>query len=417
MTALLVFTRPGEPAGTEIYSTGLIAHPGDTPITVTLSSADRLAKGVDPGRWLVTATGFDEGTGTRHETYPGHLLTIGSISVTLTSVGAIPSQIAKTDDLSVDFNFSNSGDTADRVTALLVFTPPGQTTGVEVYTTNLLVNPGSMTQTVTLTSAQRLAKGVNPGRWLVTATGFDGLGTRLLTVPGHLLTIGSIIVTLNSIGAIPTGIDATADLSVDFNFENTGDTPDRVTALLVFTRPGDTTGIEIYTTHLLVDVGSVTHTVTLTSAQRMAKGVTPGRYLVTATGFDGGGTRLSTFPGQPLSIGHMTVSLSSISAIPTDMHPSDTLSVDFNFSNSGDATDSGVSALLIFTPSGGTTGIEFYKNNLSVPPGSTTHTMTLTQAQREAKGVGVGHWRVTATAFNGAGTRLETFAGNSLDID
>jgi len=332
--------------------------------------------------------------------------------VSLTSV-SVPDQIGRTQTLSVSFTYNNTSDTTHKVTALLVFTKPGTTDGIEFYTTGLDAAPGSSTLTITLDSATRLGKGVTPGRWLVTATGFDeGTGGRLETYPGKLLAIGSIgPTTLNSVSSLPSQSAVTDSLIGTFTFSNGGDTEDLVSALFVFTQPGTTTGKEIYKTGLVASPGSTTHTVTLTPAQLDANGVGAGLWLITRLAFDGRETPLQRFAGFLWSRGTLAVSLDSISAIPAAMLRSDSLIVDFTFSNSGNAPDRAVSAVLAFTPAGGTNSTEFYTTNLLVNPGTVTHRVTLTQAQREAKGVGAGHWRVTATAFDGKGNRLQSFGG------
>lgn len=335
--------------------------------------------------------------------------------ISIPSAPPVPSSIGRTDPLSVSFTYSNTGSTDHKVTALLVFTAPGATTGIEIYKTGLTATPGTSTHTISLDSAERLANGVAPGRWLVTVTGFNEAdGSRLETYPGNPLTIGSMAVTLDAVSSLASVIGRTDPLSGTFTFSNTGDTTDAVSALYVFTAPGSTTGKEIYKTGLAVAPGTVTHTVALTAADLDAKEVTPGRWLVTRTAFDGREGRLRSFPGHLLTRGTIAVSLASISAIPREIRSADTLSVDFTFTNTGDTTDT-VSATLIFTPAEGGAGIEFYFTGLSAPAGSVTHRVSLTSAQRGAKGIGVGHWRVSATGFDGAGRRLETFGG-PLDI-
>ena len=336
--------------------------------------------------------------------------------ISLTSA-SVPSQIGRTQVLSVPFTYNNTSGTTHKVTALLVFTKPGTPDGIEFYTTGLDAAPGSSTLTVSLDSAARVAKGVNPGRWLVTATGFDeGTGTRLETYPGNLLAIGVIgPTTLTSVSSLPSQSAVTDSLVGSFAFSNAGDTEDRVSALFVFTQPGSTVGKEIYKTGLVVSPGSVTHTVTLTPAELDANGIGAGLWLITRLAFDGVETPLQRFSGFLWSRGTLAVSLDSTSAIPGTLRPSDPLVVDFTFSNSGNAPDRAVSAVLVFTPAGGTTSTEFYTTNLLVNPGTATHRVTLTQAQREAKGVGAGHWRVTAIGFDGRGNRLQSFGG-PLDI-
>ncbi len=301
VTLLMGFTPPATTATRE-RSVKITFAPGASTRDVVLTNAELLKANITPGVYAVTFAIYDSKGAKVGDGFYGNPLTFGSSVVALPTAPPIPPGIGRSDALTVPFTFTNDGDTVAKVTALLVFTKPGETKGVEVYFPDLMVKPGTSTHTAVVDSARRTALGIAPGPWLVTATAFDGAFNRVETYAGTALTIGAIGVTLADAPSILHAIGREQDFEAEFTFENAGDTADRVVALLVFQREGVPHPIEHVVRDVVAERGSSKHIVRLTAAARMALGMGPGTWRVTASGFDGLGNRLSTYPLGDLAI-------------------------------------------------------------------------------------------------------------------
>ena len=135
------------------------------------------------------------------------------------------------------------GDTANQVIPLIVFTRPGETNGIEHYDPQQLIVPGATNYTFHLPPPMREAEKILPGNWLVTVTMFDAAGERLNSFAGLMLTIGNIDLRMTR-PELPTRVKAAEPIKATFKLDNRGDTKEKVTAIVAFTKPGTAKSIE-----------------------------------------------------------------------------------------------------------------------------------------------------------------------------
>jgi hypothetical protein len=255
---------------------------------------------VRPGRYAITFAVLDEEGAGVGRALSGNAFRLGRDDVALTTAPALPARIGTMEDLVVPFAIENVGDSANRVTPLVVFTRPGDTKGIEHYEIPQLVLPGASTYTLRLSHVAREAEGITPGSWLVTVTMFDAAGDRLNSFAGLPLTIGSIDLRMTR-PELPVRVSATAPLRATFKLENHGDTRDKITAIVTFTKPGTTNGREFVFTRE-VPPGPLAFEAVIEPAQRRERGVDKGVWLVSTAAFRSSGERIKSFTGHYLEI-------------------------------------------------------------------------------------------------------------------
>jgi hypothetical protein len=129
---------------------------------------------------------------------------------------------------------------------------------------------------------------------------FDAAGDRLNSFAGLPLTIGAIDVRMAR-PELPTRVSVDAPLRAIFKLENRGDTPDRVTAVIAFTKPGTTTSRE-FTFTREVPPGPLAFEAVIEPALRAERGVDKGVWLVTTAAFRSSGERIKSFTGHYLEL-------------------------------------------------------------------------------------------------------------------
>ena len=429
---LAAFTPAGTTATVEMYQQ-FVVNPGSSTVDVQFTNAQLLAKGITPGRYLISFAAFnafDERLGGTSFGFYGNLFNFGDIQTTFTQQPVYTQQIAAGTDFQANWLLGNNGDTADSATLLTVITPVGTTNSKEFYASGVSVPVSGTVATTTVTAAQLAAAGIGAGQYLVTFAAYDGFGNRLggstFGFFGKPLTIGTPTPTFGTIPSYISSIAVNGNFQATFLLGNTGNAPDRVALVTVLTPPGSTNPSDSKEFYKTVDlpVGGGNFVFNLSAAELAAAGITAGRYLATFVALNAfdqriGGTNFGYF-GNPLTIGTINVGLPAAPVIPSAIANTDDLSVDFIFTNSGNAPDK-VYAALVFTRPGETNpsaSIEVYRTGITVPAGGTTYRFILTAAQRAAAGIGIGtgDWLVTATAFNGADSRIASYYGNFLTI-
>lgn len=421
VTLLTVVTPAGTTNSQEFYRTGVSIPAGGGTAQQTVAASQLSAAGFGAGRYLLSFVAFDAAERRIGEFF-GKPLTIGSVDVHV-AAPSIPSQIGADSDLTVDFETTNGGNFSDPLTALLAFTPVGSTDPaetIEIYVSGFNADPGSASHRIFRTAQQLRDRGINPGRWLVTMTAFNAQDQRLESYYGHLLTIGDIRVTLPTQPVLPSSIGASGDYSADFTFVNNGDTADKATALLVLTPVGATDpsqSKEFYFTRLVTPPGSSTHTVTITAAQLANAGITPGNWLVTATGFDGAGVRLQNYFGNPLEIGNVEPSFTVVPTYRRQIPANGDFLATFQIGNAGD-TPGRVTLVTSITPAGSTdpAATKEFSLQVTVPPGGGLFDFEILNSALVAAGIQPGDQVVSFVVLDAAGNRVGEFFGNLLRI-
>lgn len=301
-----------------------------------------------------------------------------------------------------------------RVALPLSFTPP-KTTATRTVDFVADVPAGGALVTMRLDAEELAEANVVPGRYAITFAVFDEeqkpVGRAL---SGNPFRIGRDEVLIAAKPALPPKIGAGEDLVVPIAIQNVGDTANRVTPLIVFTRPGQTAGIEHYDPPELAVPGTSSHTFRLSAADREAEGIGPGSWLVTITIFDAAGERMNSFAGMPLTIGKIDLRLSR-PELPSRVRRGEPIQARFRFENKGDTADK-VQAIVALTKPGTTKSHEFVFTR-DVPPGVTVFDAVIDQAARGDKGVGPGVWLVSTAAFESSGQRIKSFTGHYLEIE
>lgn len=299
ITIPLSFTPPKTTATRTVE---LIAHvpPRGAFVELKLDAAELAEANVVPGRYAITFAVLDEEGQGVGKARSGNAFRLGRDDVALVTQPALPKRIGVGEELVVPFAIENRGDTANKVTPLVVFTRPGETTGIEHYDPAVLAVPGASTYTLRLTPQAREAEGIHAGSWLVTITMFDAAGDRMNSFAGLPLTIGAIDIRMTR-PELPSRVKSTAPIRAVFKLENRGDTPDKITAVVAFTKPGTSTSKELVFTRE-VPAGASAFEAVIEPAARLEKGVDKGVWLVTTAAFRSSGERIKSFTGHYLEI-------------------------------------------------------------------------------------------------------------------
>jgi hypothetical protein len=295
----LSFTPP-KSTTTRTVDFAAYVPPRGTLIEIKLDQTELAEANVTPGRYAITFTVLDEESHPVGRALSGNPFRLGRDDVALLAAPAIPSRIGITDDLVVPFAIENVGDSANRITPLVVFTRPGDTNGIEIYDPPQLIVPGTTNYTFRLTQQAREAKGVNPGTWLVTVTMFDAAGDRLNTFAGLPLAIGNIDIRMTR-PEIPVHVKTSEPIRVTFKLENRGDTREKVTAVVAFTKPGTTTSRE-FVFNREIGPGPAVFDAVIEPARRLEKSVDKGVWLVSTAAFRSSGERIKSFTGHYLEL-------------------------------------------------------------------------------------------------------------------
>jgi len=287
----------------------------------------------------------------------------------------------------------------------LVFTPLGGTRSRD-YNVKLSVPQGGMKSHVVLSSAELAKLKVTPGQYTL---GF-GLRDERDEVAGEWVsglsfTHGTPNPSFSAKPNIAPRIEREGTLSVPFTLGNRGDIPARVTTLVVFTRPDATQGIEVYSPQFALPTGGGSQVVQLSAAKRRALNIGAGPWLVTSAAFDAADQRLGFFPGHLLYIGK-TLSQPKPAQLTLPAAPDRDLGVELTLKNDAEVEDV-MTAVLSFSKPAGGKPIEYKVEGLRLPPGSSTHPITLTSLDRYNLGLRAGKWRVSTTALDRAGKRIE----------
>lgn len=269
-------------------------------VDLALAPDELAGAGVTPGRYAITFTVLDEEGTTVGRTLSGNPFRLGRDDVAITKAPAIPARIGVGDELVIPLAIENLGDTANRVTPLVVFTRPGETAGIEHYEPPQLVVPGASTYALRLSQRTRAAERIGAGSWLVTVTMFDAAGERLNSFAGLPLTIGNVDVRMRR-PELPVRVASAAPLVAKFKLENRGDTKDKITAVIAFTKPGASTSTE-FTFVREVAPGLTVFDAVVEAAVRRERAVDKGVWLVSTAAFQSSGERIKTFTGHYLEI-------------------------------------------------------------------------------------------------------------------
>lgn len=307
----------------------------------------------------------------------------------------------------------NDAPCSRKITLPLSFTPP-RTTNTRTVEFAAYVPPRGAFVELQLDPRELAEIDVRPGRYALTFAVLDEEGAAVgRALSGNAFRLGRDDVALTTAPALPARIGVNEDLVVPFAIENVGDSSNRVTPLIVFTRPGETKGIEHYERPQLVLPGASTYVLRLSALAREAEGIAPGSWLVTVTMFDAAGDRLNSFAGLPLTIGSIDVRMTR-PELPARLSARAPFRATFKLDNRGDTKDK-ITAIVTFTKPGTTTGHEFVFTR-EVPPGPLELEALIEPAQRLEKGVDKGVWLVSTAAFLSSGARIKTFTGHYLEI-
>jgi hypothetical protein len=324
-------------------------------------------------------------------------------------------EIPRNGDFTAELSIAQPCSCMRPLSAVVAFTPKGSTSTRErVF--KLSVAPGNSTSKLALSNAELAKLKVPPGHYTVAFALLDEheqrANTSGLGLAGQPFTFGTSKEELASKPVVPAAISRDGDLAVPFVFKNAGDIATSVTALLAFTRPDATDSIEYYKKDLTVRPGGATHVVHLSAAQRRELKIGPGAWLVTAAAFEVEGARLASYPGNLLMIGQV-LSIPGAPDVTSPIDQSQDLGVTLTIKNDNDIEDL-VTAVLIFSRPDVHKPIEHKVEGIHVSPGSSAHTILLSPLDRYNIGVRPGRWRVSATALDRAGRRLELRRGNEL---
>ncbi|HVH45152.1 MAG TPA: hypothetical protein VM925_22520 [Labilithrix sp.] len=295
----LSFTPP-KMTTTRTVEFGAYVPPRGTFVELTLDPTELAEVNVTPGRYAITFAVFDEEGKPVGKALSGNPFRRGRDDIAITKAPEVPRRIGITEELTVPMSIENIGDTANRITPLIVFTRPGETAGIEHYDPQQLIVPGASTYTFRLSQQTREAEGILPGTWLVTVTMFDAAGERLNSFAGLPLAIGNIDVRMTR-PELPTRVKSSEPLRATFKVDNRGDTKEKITAVVAFTKPGTTTSVEFAFTREILP-GPVAFDAVIEPARRREKAVEKGVWLVSTAAFRSSGERIKSFTGHYLEI-------------------------------------------------------------------------------------------------------------------
>ena len=312
LNMLVAFTLQGATRSRE-HVWKLDVAPGTTTAKLELPHAQLVKEKIIPGHYTLTFTLFDE---REKPSDPGKLtlsglpFSLGASKEALTRAPAVPAAIARDGELAVPFVFSNTGDIASEATALLVFTRPDATEGIEYYKPKLNVPPGGATHVLRLNAAQRRKLGVGAGAWLVTTSAFDRAGERQASSPGNLLMIGKVL-SQPEAPVVSSPVTQAQGLTVNMTLSNESDVPDKVTAVLIFSRPDLAKPIEYKVEGIDVPIGKSKRSINLTGLDLRNLGVRPGRWRVSTSALDRANKRLESRRANDLEVRPDETALSS----------------------------------------------------------------------------------------------------------
>jgi hypothetical protein len=161
-----------------------------------------------------------------------------------------------------------------------------------------------------LTAARRRELKIGAGPWLVTTAAFDAADQRLGFYPGEPLIIGNTLSQPRPALVRAPSAEA-ADLQLELTFKNDADFEDFVTAVLVFSKPGNAEPVEHKIEGIRLPSGTSVHAITLTALDRYNLGLRPGKWRITTTALDRGGKRLETRSAGDCVLPGPTAQLSS----------------------------------------------------------------------------------------------------------
>jgi hypothetical protein len=274
--------------------------PKGTFIELKLDPAELAGLDVTPGRYAITFAVLDEDGKNVGRPRAGNPFRLGRDEVAIVTAPTLPARIGISEDLIFPIAVQNVGDTANKVTPLIAFTRPGETTSIEHYDAPQLVVPGASTITIRLSQQAREAERILPGSWLVTVTMFDAAGDRLNTFAGLPLLIGNIDIRMTR-PELPTRVKSADPIRATFKLENRGDTKEKITAIVVFTKPGTTTSAEFSFTREIAP-GPLTFDAVIEAPRLAEKSIDNGVWLVTTAAFRRSGERIKTFTGHYIEI-------------------------------------------------------------------------------------------------------------------
>ena len=295
----LSFTPPKTTA-TRTVDFAAYVPPHGAFVEVALDASELAEADVRPGRYAITFAVLDEEGKPVDKALSGNPFRLGRDDVAIAAAPSIPTKIGVADDLVVPISIENYGDTANKVTPLIVFTRPGETAGIEHYDPPQLVVPGTSTYTFRLSKKTREDEKIFPGSWLVTVTMFDAAGDRLNSFAGLPLSIGNIDIRMTR-PELPARVKVGEALRATFKLENRGDTKEKVTAVVAFTKPGTDTSTEFSFTREVAP-GHVAFAAVVDPEVRREKSVGTGVWLVTTAAFKSSGERIKSFTGHYLEI-------------------------------------------------------------------------------------------------------------------
>lgn len=307
----------------------------------------------------------------------------------------------------------NTASCSRRIGLPLSFTPPKKTT-TRTVEFGAYVPPHGTFVELALDPTELDEVNVTPGRWAITFSVRDEENKPVgKALSGNAFRRGRDDIAIAKAPEVPRRIGLTEDLDVPMTLENVGDTANQVTPLIVFTRPGDTNGIEHYDPQQLVVPGASTYTFHLPPSVREAEKILPGNWLVTVTMFDAAGERLNSFAGLMLTIGNIDLRMTR-PELPTRVKASEPIRATFKVDNRGDTKEK-VTAIVAFTKPGTAKSVEFSFTR-EVGPGPTTFDAIVDPAARQTKAVDKGVWLVSTAAFRSSGERIKSFTGHYLEI-
>ena len=287
---LVAFTAAGAKSSRE-QTIKLEVPQGTSTQKLGLTHAELVKANIGPGRYTLTFGVYDEHGKLAGNALAGYPFVIGKSHEELAAEPKLPAMIGRDSELAVPFVFTNDGEVAGKVTALVVFTRPDETKGIEMYVPDLIVPTRGAKHIVRINAAKRRSLNIGAGAWLVTTTAFNGAEQRLASYPGHLLMIGKTL-SIPVAPEVTTPIEQTQDLTVTVTFKNDGPVADLVTGLVIFSGPGAKKPIEYKVEGIGVDPGTSTYPIILSSTDRTNLGIRPGRWKVAATALDRAGKRL-----------------------------------------------------------------------------------------------------------------------------
>jgi hypothetical protein len=269
-------------------------------VDLALTPSELAETNVVPGRYAITFTVLDEDAKPVGRVLSGNPFRLGRDDVRIVTAPVLPTRIGLAEDLVVPLAIENVGDTANRVTPLVVFTRPGETAGIEHYEPPQLAVPGTSSYTLRLAPQAREAEKIAAGAWLVTITMFDAAGDRLNSFAGIPLTIGNIDIRMTR-PTLPARVRSGEPVRATFKLENRGDTKEKITAIVAFTKPGTSTSAE-FTFTREVAPGPLVFDAVVEPALRRERSVDKGVWLVSTAAFQSSGERIKSFTGHYLEI-------------------------------------------------------------------------------------------------------------------